>query len=777
MTDPDVIHRPEISLDDGKGVEMIYDPSRDLGVTREEVTLVQYENVNITVNGTSFKPGDIVDIHTVADTSKVNGSVDWRLESPLESPNIRDAGLDEVPFDFVRDVTSYFFADPDFQNNETLEDWYNHTTSAFDVVSINSTLGELNLTRETGNNNEAILHYNKSIYPGSYLIQFDFKNITGADQLNFSYYNGGWVNVSLETSTNDWVNDFSQVIELSANSTDNDVFRFHLSSNATDSESTWLIRTLAIRYNFDKISISPNLQSGNISQQWQHRDFTETINSTYNIVKDESTSISDLAITIKLPVHSLYFGDWIFELIVTRKDPDAIDLDPVIYNTTITIQEDLNIGIASMYMKRGVNTTDDANTPIYENETGLVEVFSPGDRVVEIFNLTYSSSPEMFNTTYYNLNGFLINSWNNSYESLNWGQAVEESGIYGYNINAADLASGNFNNTDYNSSLYYCIRHDIPLRGIYGEVSRILNITFPSYNQRTVQVGDNEEVQLSTPLSINVSLSPITIKYRINITEESLPFSRQYMTTEMVEGNFTVGIWHYNQTLETLYSDEGNRSISFSLIIPPNDLRFEIFLNQSDQKSKISFSSSNYVFRWRTYLSPNLDTRKQFEIRVDWLDARDFGDESTLEFIERRASYELIGGLRIELANNDFEVRRFEDLSFNFTVILEETNKTIKDLLLHGEIDDLDWKINIQDNNGLYTCSITIDALFPVGEHEIRIIKSSTDEELAIVSFTVDNEIPENPIVLENTLLSLVGVTTFGLILLVFLVAVIFRRQ
>ncbi|MHA1451215.1 MAG: hypothetical protein ACTSP4_17585, partial [Candidatus Hodarchaeales archaeon] len=374
--------------------------------------------VNITVNGTEFTPGSWVNIEAVGEVDYLNGSVEWRLESPLENAVDKDAGINEVAFDFNRDITSQFFEDPNFEDNVTLLDWYNHSVNSFDEIVVNSTLNLLNLTRTT-DDQVAIMFYNKTVQEAPYNIQFEYRNVSLSNPMNFSYYNGEWINITLDTGAGDW-NAFSQDIYLSANSSDGHSLMFYLP--ASNNDSTWQIRSMRIRYNYERIPVTTNTHEGVINQQWEHDNYQEEVNSSYSTIISETDEESTVDVNILLPNRSLYLGDWIFELYIIRKNQFDIDIDPIIYNASITIKEDLEIDIVSLYMQRGVNTSEGMdNAPIYMNETGMNEVYSPGDRIVEIFSLTSDSNPGLFNTTYYDLTGYLINTWNNSYNEITWG--------------------------------------------------------------------------------------------------------------------------------------------------------------------------------------------------------------------------------------------------------------------------------------------------------------------------------------------------------------------
>ncbi|MHA1169815.1 MAG: hypothetical protein ACTSRU_18455, partial [Candidatus Hodarchaeales archaeon] len=172
-------------------------------ITGGNEAIFQYPYVNITVNGSEFTPGSWVNIEAVGEVDYLNGSVEWRLESPLENAVDKDAGINEVAFDFNRDITNQFFEDPNFEDNVTLLDWYNHSVNSFDEIVVNSTLNLLNLTRTT-DDQVAIMFYNKTVQEAPYNIQFEYRNVSLSNPMNFSYYNGEWINITLDTGAGDW---------------------------------------------------------------------------------------------------------------------------------------------------------------------------------------------------------------------------------------------------------------------------------------------------------------------------------------------------------------------------------------------------------------------------------------------------------------------------------------------------------------------------------------------------------------------------------------------
>ncbi|MHA1451214.1 MAG: hypothetical protein ACTSP4_17580 [Candidatus Hodarchaeales archaeon] len=287
-------------------------------------------------------------------------------------------------------------------------------------------------------------------------------------------------------------------------------------------------------------------------------------------------------------------------------------------------------------------------------------------------------------------------------------------------------------------------------------------MTFPSYNSRFILENDSLQ-EFTAPLSMNITLSPILVKYKVNMTDENRSLGRQYTITEMIEGDFTIQPIHYNETLETLYGSDV----------------FDLYMNQTSTKYDVSIDVDGYTVYWRLYISPNLDTSKPVEIQVELLDVKDFSveDDYLLEFIEGDCIYQIIGGIQITVEEVTVTARIYDNVDITFSIKLIETGNSINDLLLHAEIDNLDWIIAVTDNNGQYTCSFSIDESFAFGEHELRIIKSSTGEVLEIITFYVDRNTDVRQEQYENVLLTLAAILSICAIVALFFAGIMFKRE
>ncbi|NHJ00934.1 MAG: hypothetical protein EAX86_02280 [Candidatus Heimdallarchaeota archaeon] len=115
----------------------------------------------LTTDEDTYSPGDWVTISAESSTDDMNGSLEWRLESPIE----------EVAFDFYSDYQDVF-SDPSFDGPGLPSDW---TNIDFDFANVMN--GYLNLTEEADadTNNDEIYFYNPLafVYGNKYVISFD----------------------------------------------------------------------------------------------------------------------------------------------------------------------------------------------------------------------------------------------------------------------------------------------------------------------------------------------------------------------------------------------------------------------------------------------------------------------------------------------------------------------------------------------------------------------------------------------------------------------------
>lgn len=142
--------------------------------------LIVEGETNVTTDKEKYNPGESVTITADSRYNDMNGSLEWRLESPIG----------EIPFDFYSDLQK-IFQDPNF-NIPSIPDWTNGSAEPFEFVE--STSGYLNLTAtaDTDENDNEIFYFNNTALKNGkrYLISFDYFS-KGENILNNSGFEGG----------------------------------------------------------------------------------------------------------------------------------------------------------------------------------------------------------------------------------------------------------------------------------------------------------------------------------------------------------------------------------------------------------------------------------------------------------------------------------------------------------------------------------------------------------------------------------------------------------
>ena len=170
----DLLKQVQLAQDSGNQISNDYQPNYK---TFSQVTSGR---TTLTTDADTYAPGDWVTITAESDTDEMNGSLEWRVESPIK----------EVSFDF----NSYYqdvFTDPEFEAGITT-DWEN---DGFDFISAAD--GYLNITEEADlalteieiyNNNSALTTNDK------YRVTFDYYPLGENMLLNPSFETGDTLN-------------------------------------------------------------------------------------------------------------------------------------------------------------------------------------------------------------------------------------------------------------------------------------------------------------------------------------------------------------------------------------------------------------------------------------------------------------------------------------------------------------------------------------------------------------------------------------------------------
>ncbi len=234
-----------------------YSPNYKIGsqVTSGRTTL--------TTDADTYAPGDWVTITAESDTDEMNGSLEWRVESPIS----------EVSFDFK----SYYqdvFVDPEFDAGITT-DWEN---DGFDYIS--AVDGYLNITEEADPDLDAIEIYNNN----SALATNTKYRVT------FDYYSQGenmLVNPSFETGdTTGWTGSNLTVINSPKNASQGD---YHASINATEG---FILNQTVLGFTAGRtVTLSARATGNTDANYWYLR--LEALNSTGDMIDWISSGSDD----------------------------------------------------------------------------------------------------------------------------------------------------------------------------------------------------------------------------------------------------------------------------------------------------------------------------------------------------------------------------------------------------------------------------------------------------------------------------------------------------
>ena len=150
----EVVTSESTNVDSGLLAEKL--PSMQLGST------ITVGRTTLTTDKDTYSPGDWVTITADSSTNDMNGSLEWRLESPIG----------EIPFDFYSDYQDVFI-DPWFDGDSLPSDW---TNNGFEDVNVGN--GYLNLTEgaDADTDDPEIYFYNPTAfnYGNEYIVSFDY---------------------------------------------------------------------------------------------------------------------------------------------------------------------------------------------------------------------------------------------------------------------------------------------------------------------------------------------------------------------------------------------------------------------------------------------------------------------------------------------------------------------------------------------------------------------------------------------------------------------------
>ncbi|MHA2277646.1 MAG: hypothetical protein ACXAC2_17840, partial [Candidatus Kariarchaeaceae archaeon] len=525
--------------------------------------------------------------------------------------------------------------------------------------------------------------------------------------------------------------------------------------NMTEANTTYYLDNFDLKYAIPEIEYkmtgTPEKQKGTILQTYEHEGVGTQTNVSMNYEASwHSSLLNNFAyanFTIDLPKKLAYLGNWRFSLSIQPKqlniDNELIDAGSrfdlhIPINVTDTIQFNSNF----KYVQRGYNDTLDA--PIYEEETSFSNLYSPGDQIIQIGELFYETTQESFESLpYANIDGHVLSDASESnIEDLAWGAGT--SSLQRFDENGQTIKEGNFSQINLqNSSKSWAVTYEIPLRGLYGNVSNRLFVRFPT----SIEFDEFMTPNANTDAFFEFDLGKFQVKYLTEIIEEVLPFDRVYYITEFLEGNFKVNTTHYNTSINDFYP---NHNITTDLLIPREDLTFNVFLARVDDNSSVldfvvNLYQENFFFSKK--IDPNLDIPNEYNLQILWADASNFGDEnnSKMKFVELDSTAFLIkirGTLRMSLSLEIIKVRQNENLEISFNVTIEELNANANGLQIFGILSDSDGNVQTnstiptQEKDGVYSLFYSVKDDLDLGLYVINLY-TVNNEKLGEIRFFV----------------------------------------
>ncbi|MFX0085987.1 MAG: hypothetical protein ACFFAU_09945 [Candidatus Hodarchaeota archaeon] len=254
----------DISYASGNGLGLSDKSPTEIPSAKIGSTIIDGET-NLTTDKDKYNPGDSLKVTADSKTSDMNGSLEWRLESPIG----------EIPFDFYSDLQEVF-EDPTF-DNITHPDWINEVSHPFS--SVESTFGYLNLTAEADADeiDNEIYYYNPTalISGEKYVVSFNYYS-KGENLLENPGFEGG--------NTTGWLFN-SSYVELKSDSNNASEGNWYASINGTEG---YLLKQNVTGVTGDRYyTFSAKATGSTLANYWSLR--LEAYNSTNHLIGASST--------------------------------------------------------------------------------------------------------------------------------------------------------------------------------------------------------------------------------------------------------------------------------------------------------------------------------------------------------------------------------------------------------------------------------------------------------------------------------------------------------
>lgn len=689
-------------------------------------------------NKSEYRPGDVVEINTTSNSQLgINGSVSWSLKSPLN----------ENAVSFSNDASSVFFDDPELKNNSVI-DWNNVN---FADVSTFQLIQEvwLNITTADATKNASLSYNRYNDIEGKFDLSFEYKMDFSDNNANltFSYWNGSqWNSVELQNKTTPTLFSLTGIF-LNSKTMPSSLFKFNLNM----SKASWNIKALKILYDYDNIQLldknglpDQTEKSDVLENIWVHgpqSQFRDIISVNYHVLSSSSNSYANFVFS--LPDNNLYFGDWQFTIIVNPFNDSSTNLPSHNFVIPVRITEDLFFNVSKEYVYRGINST--TNNPIFNDETGITNVFSPTDNISLVGKLASVNDQSLDDAYFTNVTGYvLLNSTGVANLDLVWGKQADSS-LVGFNGGNSiyDTVIKNKLPSGINNSQYWLMNYNVPNRGLYGDVNRSLFLTFPSL----IKFNDTNNQTISDDYVLKVPLDPIKVKFDLNVstTLDNLPFDRTWYLTEVMEGSFSVNTWRYDT--DALITGPAGSTYNWQLSFPLSDLDLSIGLNDNVSEGfnqLFNLNLFNGKFYFSGSLDPNLKTNVNYFLQLKWNTPKEDKLTNIKLLSGNSLAYLISGTFTVQLPNELIVIHVGKSASITFNISLDQlNNKLVHGLKLKAEISNVSLPLNIIEKNGHYEILVSIPDNFQSGKYNL-IISNDGEQigtlELEILPSAINNQ-------------------------------------
>jgi hypothetical protein len=312
------------------------------------------------------------------------------------------------------------------------------------------------------------------------------------------------------------------------------------------------------------------------------------------------------------------------------------------------------------------------------------------------------------------------------------------------------------------------LNFQVPDRGIYGNISGLFSFLLVSNNSRPGGIG-------GVTLALNMSVALPQVKFHVNVTSELLPQEPEYLLTDYLEGNVSVEFLNIDDNLEL---DFPGRNITSNINIPLDDLGFRIILDDLnktpaliDIAQSLHFTVLGQTIIWLDQIDPHL-IPGFYRLKIRWETpfVLNITDQAFVAISD--VTFEVKGSLRVLWGTPNFEIEKGDQITINFTVLLEDNAKVLGGLDLVGIVESNTslGNVVVYEDSGVYKIDLETDFEMIAGNYSI-VIRIGNRELPSPITFKVIAQ--SGPPTSGDTLIDLViGIAGFGFFVLVSIVIV-----